>query len=176
MDLKEKFIKGRRVYDGKLLKVHRDVIAMPDGRQKIREVIRHSGASVIVPHLGNYRFVMVRQFRYALGRETLEFPAGRLDVGEDPLICARRELKEETGYSAGRWEEMLMIHPAPGYSDEQLWIFKAEELKPGKNNLDSDELVQVVELSLDELMERLSKGKITDAKTVTALLFLKCWL
>ena len=173
MDLKEEFIRGQRVYDGKLLKVHRDVIAMPDGHEEIREVIRHSGASVIVPHLGNQRFVMVRQFRYALGRETLEFPAGRLDAGEDPLVCARRELKEETGYSAGYWEEIMTIHPAPGYSDEQIWIFRAEELKSGENNLDSDELVKVVELSLDELLERLKKGRITDAKTVAALLCLK---
>lgn len=173
VDLTERFLHGERVYDGKLLKVHRDTVAMPNGHEEVREVIRHCGASVIVPHLGDDRYVLVRQYRYALGRETLEFPAGRLDPGEEPLDSARRELKEETGYLATRWEELFQIHPAPGYSDERLWIYLAEDLQAGQNSPDPDELVLVVEMSLDEILRRLKKGEITDSKTVAALLYLQ---
>lgn len=175
MDFTEKFLRGKRVYDGKLLKVHRDVIAMPDGHEEVREVIRHTGAAVIVPHLGDGLYILVRQYRYALGCETLEFPAGRLDPGEDPLESARRELQEETGYQARRWDLLFQLHPAPGYSDERLWIYLAEDLQPGQSSPDADELLLTVKMSLDEALNKLRAGQITDAKTVAALLFLKAY-
>ena len=172
MDLTEKYLRGERVYDGKVLKVHSDIVAMPDGHEEVREIIRHSGAAVVVPQLDENRFVMVRQFRYAINRETLEFPAGRLDPGESPLECARRELAEETGYQARQWDYLFSIHPAPGYSDEQLWLYRARDLLPGQQNPDPDEIVLVTERSMDELQHKLEKGEITDSKTVSALLYL----
>jgi len=172
-NLIETFLSGQRVYDGKLLKVHRDVVRLTDGKEEVREVLRHPGAAVVVPHLGQNRFVLVRQFRYAINRETLEFPAGRLDPDEEPLVCAQRELSEETGYSAGRWQHLFSLHPAPGYTDERLEIFLAEQLRPGPTNPDEDENLVIVEGNLDQLIQWFQEGKISDAKTCAALLYLK---
>jgi ADP-ribose pyrophosphatase len=173
MKLTEEFLHGERVYDGKLLKVHRDVVRLPSGKEEIREVIRHPGAAVVVPHLGGGRFVLVRQFRYALNRETLEFPAGRLDASESPLRCAKRELAEETGYLSKRWKRLFTLHPAPGYTDEILHIFLAESLQPGASHPDDDENLLIVEATLEQLLNKLRKGQITDSKTSAAILFLK---
>ena len=174
-NLRETFLSGQRVFDGKLLKVHRDVVRLLNGHEEVREVLRHPGAAVVVPHLGQNRFVLVRQFRYAINRETLEFPAGRLDPEEEALVCAQRELSEETGYAARRWQHLFSLHPAPGYTDERLEIFLAEELQPGSTNPDDDENLVTVEVNLDKLIEWLQEGKITDAKTCTALLYLKAY-
>lgn len=175
MELTEKFVRGEKVYDGKLLQVHRDIVALPDGSEEVREVIRHPGAAVVVPHLGHGRLVLVRQFRYALNRETLEFPAGRLDPQEDPLDCARRELAEETGYLAGKWRHLFSLHPAPGYTDERLEIYLAEDLSTGESHPDDDERVQLIEASFDQLVDWFQQGKITDSKTCAALLYLKAF-
>jgi len=175
VNLIEKFLRGEIVFDGKLLEVHRDIVAMPDGHEEVREVIRHSGAAVIIPSLGDDKYVLVRQYRHALGRETLEFPAGRLDPGENPADCALRELTEETGYRAGKLEFLFNVHPAPGYTDELLWIYHASELTPGESRPDPDEIVFMVEMSLDELLHRFKNGEITDSKTLNALLYLKCF-
>ncbi|TKJ37627.1 ADP-ribose pyrophosphatase [candidate division LCP-89 bacterium B3_LCP] len=176
MDFEEKFKSGGLVFDGKLLKLHRDIIRKPDGREEIREVIRHPGAAVIVPRLRDGRFVLVRQFRYALNRETVEFPAGKLDPGEDPLFCAQRELKEETGYYADDLKLLLKMQPAPAYSDEILWIYSAEDLTAGKNSPDSDELVSVELYTMDALFALYKRGEISDGKTVAALLHCKLFL
>lgn len=175
MNFKETFLRGDCVFDGKLLKVYRDVIATPDGCEEIREIIRHPGAAVIVPQLDDGRFVLVRQFRYALGRETLEFPAGKLDPGEKPLICAERELEEETGYKAKNWELLLKTHPLPGYSDELHWIYRARHLIPGARNPDPDEWVRVETSSAEDLLDLMQKGDITDGKTITAFLYVTCF-
>lgn len=175
MNLKETFLSGDRVYDGKLLKVHRDVVAMSGGREEIREVIRHPGAAVIVPQLDDGRFVLVRQFRYALGEEILEFPAGKLDQGEDPLPCAQRELREETGYQAGEWELLLKTHPLPGYSDELHYIYHARNLIPGASHPDPDERVCVETVSAEDLFSLVEKGGITDGKTIIASLYVQCF-
>ncbi|MFH1862245.1 MAG: NUDIX hydrolase [bacterium] len=173
MDLIEKFLHGEQVFDGKLLKVYRDVVAMSDHHEEIREVIRHPGASVIVPRLANGRYVMVRQYRHAVGEVMLEFPAGRLDSGENPLLCAQRELVEETGYRAANWTLLFRFHPAPGYSDEILWVYLAENLTSGKSQPEPDEELMVTEFSPNELLQRFRAGEITDSKTVAALLFLE---
>lgn len=175
MQLTEIFKQGEKTFDGKLLKVHRDIVRMPDGREEVREVLRHPGAAVVVPHLGAGRYVLVRQFRYAIGTETVEFPAGRLDDGEDPLACARRELAEETGFRAQRWKLLFHLHPAPGYTDELLYIYLADGLTAGENHPDADELVLSEQATLDQLVIWFQEGKITDAKTAAAILFLKAF-
>lgn len=172
-NLTETFLRGGRVYDGKLLKVHRDIVRLPDGGEEVREVLRHPGAAVVVPHLGQNRFVLVRQFRYAINYETIEFPAGRLDPQEEPLACAKRELSEETGYMAGVWKHLFSLHPAPGYTDERLEIFLAEQLVPGPSSPDADENLLIVECNLDQLVSLFQEGKITDSKTCSAILYLK---
>jgi ADP-ribose pyrophosphatase len=175
LDLTEKLKTSAKVYDGKLLQVYRDVVTMAPGTEEIREVLRHPGAAVIVPYQGQSRFVLVRQFRHALGRETLEFPAGRLEPGEDPESCARRELAEETGYQAQSWSKLFSMHPAPGYTDELLHLYLAQDLIAGPSHPDDDEQVLTVEATLDQLLVMFHAGKITDAKTLTAILYLQAF-
>jgi ADP-ribose pyrophosphatase len=175
LDLTEKLKFSEKVYDGKLLQVYRDVVRLAEGTEEVREVMRHPGAAVIVPHLGEGRLVLVRQYRHALGRETLEFPAGRLDPDEAAEGCARRELAEETGYQAKRWTRLFATHPAPGYTDELLHLYLAQELVAGPSHPDDDEQVLITEASLDQLLQMFHAGEITDAKTVTAILYLKAF-
>ncbi len=172
MELKEIYRHGACVYDGKLLKVFRDVVTVPGGNEEVREVIRHPGAAVIVPQLADGRFVLVRQFRYALGLETLEFPAGKIDPGEDPLSSAQRELQEETGYRDGAWEPILKAYPLPGYSDELHWFYRAVDLLPGSSNPDPDEKVEVETHSPEEIDRMIRGGEIRDGKTIIAWLYL----
>ncbi|MCX6639488.1 MAG: NUDIX hydrolase [bacterium] len=173
MDLTEKFVRGELVFEGRLLKVHRDVVQLPDGHEEVREVMRHPGAAVVIPYLDDGRIVMVRQYRYALSSETLELPAGKLDSDEDPLVCARRELSEETGYEANHWTHLFCTYPAPGYTDELLWIYLAEDLIPGPNHPDPDEQLLVVHMPLEQALLKIKQGQITDCKTLSALLFLQ---
>jgi ADP-ribose pyrophosphatase len=173
LDLTEILKSSRLVYDGKLLQVHRDVVSLEGGNEEIREVLRHPGASVVAPYLGDGRFALVRQYRHAIGRETLEFPAGRLDPGEAPLDCARRELAEETGYRTGQLRHLFSTHPAPGYTDELLHVFLAQDLIAGPNHPDGDEQILVEERTLDQLLTQFLEGKITDAKTAMTILYLK---
>jgi ADP-ribose pyrophosphatase len=172
VELKETYLHGACVYDGKLLKVFRDVVAVPGGSEEVREVIRHPGAAVIVPELADGRFLLVRQFRYALGIDTMEFPAGKIDPGEDPLNCARRELQEETGYRKGEWEPILKAYPLPGYSDELHWFYHAIKLLPGSSNPDPDEKVVVEKHSPEEIDQMIRGGEITDGKTIIAWLYM----
>jgi len=174
--LQETFVRGKLVYDGVLLKVFRDIVTLSDGHEEVREVMRHPGASIIIPDLGNGRLVLVRQFRYALDSVTLEFPAGRLDRGEDPETCARRELSEETGYRAGTLDYLFKIHPAPGYTDELIHIYHATELTEGKAHPDPDEELLIENHHIDGLLGMVKNGKITDLKTISALLYYRCFL
>lgn len=175
MELTEKRRRGEKVFNGRLLQVHLDVVALPDGVEEVREVIRHPGAAVVVPHLGDGKFIFVRQYRYAIDRETLEFPAGRLDPQEDPEICARRELAEETGFTARRWKLLFCLHPAPGYTDELLHIYLAEGLEAGPDHPDADQRVLTLEVSLEQMMAWFHEGKITDGKTCAAMLYMKAF-
>jgi ADP-ribose pyrophosphatase len=175
LDLTEKLKSSEKVYHGRLLQIYRDIVTLSHGAEEIREVMRHPGAAVIVPYLGDGRYVLVRQFRHALGRETLEFPAGRLDPGEDPENCARRELAEETGYQARRWRKLFSTHPAPGYTDELLHIYLAQELTAGPNHPDDDEQLLAIELTSVQLVHKFQTGEITDSKTVAAILYMRAF-
>src|SRR3979411_1239037 len=127
-DLTEHFIAGERVYDGVLFRVHRDVVRLPDGRQGVREYIRHPGAVAIVPLFDDGRVLLERQFRYPHGREFIEIPAGKLEPAEPHLATAKRELLEETGYAAAEWKRLTVIHTAIAYTDETIEIFLAKKL------------------------------------------------
>lgn len=168
-DLTETQLSSRSVYRGGLLHVKEDRVALPDGRQATREYIVHPGAVVVVPLLNNGDVIMERQFRYPLRRDLYELPAGKLDPGEDPLRCGQRELLEETGYIAAKWRFLATIHPCIGYSDESMSLYLAEELTPGEHNRDGDEFLEIFTLSLDEALEWVRRGRITDVKTVIGL-------
>ena len=167
--LLEKRLSGANVFQGVLLDVWRDEVALPDGTTSIREYIRHPGAALIVPQLDDGQLIFVRQFRYALGRVMVELPAGKLDPGEDPEVAAARELAEETGYHPGQLTHLGLIHPCIGYSDEQIEIYLATELELGKGASERGEFLEPFELGLPEALEWVREGQITDVKTIIAL-------
>ncbi|MBY0578347.1 MAG: NUDIX hydrolase [Burkholderiales bacterium] len=168
-NLLEETIESSLVYDGDLLKVRRDNVKLPNGRSGIREYIRHPGAVVVIAFLENGKLLMERQFRYPLGRVFVEMPAGKIDSGEDPLQCAKRELLEETGFTAASWREITTVHPCIGYSDEKLIYFHAADLSFSGKNLDEEEFIEHMELSLTDALDGVKRGEITDVKTVVGL-------
>ena len=176
-DLTEHLIAGERVYDGVLLKVHRDVVRLPDGSQGTREYIRHPGAVAIVPVFDDGRVLLERQFRYPHRRVFIELPAGKLEPGEPHLDTAKRELLEETGYSTAEWTRLGTIHTAIAYTDEAIELFLAKKLKnEGKIRLDAGEFVETVSVPFDAAIEMVRDGRITDAKSVAGLLWMKVFL
>jgi ADP-ribose pyrophosphatase len=172
-DLSERRIAGEQVFDGVLLKVHRDEVRLPDGSRGIREYIRHPGAVAIVPLFDDGRVLLERQFRYPHNREFLEIPAGKIDPGEAHLDTAKRELLEETGYEAGEWTRIGVIHTAIAFTDEAIELFLARKLTHVGANLDAGEFLETLKVSLGEAIAMIRDGRITDAKTVAALLLLE---
>ena len=171
--LHESALDSERVFDGALLKVWRDRVRLPNGGESVREYVRHPGAVVVVAQLPDGSLLFERQFRYPLRRAFLELPAGKIDAGEDILVCAKRELREETGYEAAEWRHLGVMHPCIGYSDERIEIFAARGLHlAGEKTLDHNEFLEVVELSPDEARQAVWDGRITDAKTITSLFWL----
>ena len=170
-DLSEHFVAGERVFDGALLKVHRDEVRLPDGGRGAREYIRHPGAVAIVPLFDDGRVLLERQFRYPNRRVFIEIPAGKLEPGEPPLDTARRELLEETGYSAGDWSRLGVIHTAIAYTDEAIQLYLARNLTQGSSKLDQGEFLETFTVPFEEAIAMVRDGRITDAKSVAGLLW-----
>jgi ADP-ribose pyrophosphatase len=171
--LKETQLDSALAYDGHFIKVQRDAIRLPDGKTSTREYIRHPGAVVIIPLLDDGRVLLERQFRYPLHQVFIEFPAGKIDPNEDPLDCAKRELQEETGYTATDWRFACTIHNAIAYSDEHLDIFVAQGLTAGESRLDDGEFLETFAATLDDMLQWIREGKITDVKTVIGTFWLE---
>jgi ADP-ribose pyrophosphatase len=171
--LRETRIEGELAYDGHFLKVSRDRIKLPDGSESVRELIRHPGAVVILPLLPDGRVLLERQFRYPNDRVFIEFPAGKIDPGEEALATAKRELEEETGYTAKEWNFVCTIHNAIAYSDEHLDIFLARDLTAGEAKLDEGEFLELFTATVPELLEMVRKGEITDVKTIIGSFWLE---
>jgi ADP-ribose pyrophosphatase len=161
---------------GRFLHAFRDTVRLPNQNLSTREYVVHPGAVMVIPMLDTpdgLRLVMERQFRYPVGQVMTEFPAGKLDPGEDPWLCAQRELQEETGYTARQWARAGVLHPVIAYSTEVIEIWFAKELSPGERRLDTDEFLDVFTASPAELMAACQQGRLTDAKTLTGLLWLQ---
>ena len=170
--LREERLSGKDIYDGIFLRMKQDKVSLPDGEEAIREYLTHPGAVAIVAILGDGRVLLERQYRYPIAKACIEIPAGKLDPREDHLVCAQRELKEETGYTAKKWSFIRRIHPVISYSTEFIDIYLAEELIPGKSHLDDGEFLDVFAASLDQLMSWVEGGEITDVKTTIATYWL----
>ena len=171
--LKETRIDGELAYDGSFLKVTRDKVSLPDGAKTHREFIRHPGAVVILPLFEDGSVLLERQFRYPLDQVFIEYPAGKIDPGEDPLECAKRELQEETGYTASDWQFVCTIHNAIAYSDEHLELYLARGLTAGEAKLDDGEFLETFRASVPEMLEMIRNGQVTDVKTVIGTFWLE---
>lgn len=168
-DLSETPLQTETVFLGKLLNVKRDLVRLANGHETVREYISHPGATLVIPVLDNNKLVMERQYRHPLQRTFIEFPAGKIDPGEDPLTTGQRELLEETGYEAAAWRHLTIIHPCIGYSNEAIHIYLATQLRAGEHCRNQDETLEVLTFPLGEALGMVRNGEITDAKTVIAL-------
>ena len=172
-DLKESTISTKVVYKGDFLDVRRDKVLLPNGETGAREWVNHPGAVVIIPILPNGKIALIKQFRYAVGSEFIELPAGKLDAGEDPEKCALRELEEEIGYRANKINFLANIHPAIGFTNEIMGVFLAENLEKTEHNRDNDEFLELVPTTLTEALNLVWENKITDVKSIIGLLWLQ---
>jgi ADP-ribose pyrophosphatase len=173
LHLKEVQVDSEVAYEGHFLKVQRDIVRLPDGKQSAREYIRHPGAVVILPVFADGSVLLERQFRYPLHNIFIEFPAGKIDLGEDPLVCAKRELQEETGYTASDWQFVCTIHNAIAYSDEHLDIYIARGLIAGESKLDEGEFLETFTATIPEMLDWVRMGRITDVKTIIGAFWLE---
>ena len=174
--LKETPKSSEKIFSGRLIDLYFDQIELPNGKSSTREWIKHPGAVCIIPILPNGNLCLIRQYRYGPRAEFIEIPAGKLDVGEDPLVCAKRELEEEIGYIAGKLTFLTNIHPAIGFSNEKMWVYLAEDLILSKQNLDQDEFLELYPIPVKKAIDLIYEGKITDVKTVIGILWLDKFL
>jgi ADP-ribose pyrophosphatase len=152
----------------RIVAIVEQALRLPSGRTVVRQVVKHPGAVVIIPQLEDSRLVLIAQYRFAVGATLLEFPAGTLEPGEEPLHCARRELIEETGYRADHWRALGIMYPSPGYCDERQHLFVASGLVPDHAAGDEDEVIDVKELTVREVERAIADGTLVDAKSIAA--------
>ncbi len=172
--MKYKLLKSEIRFKGKVFDHQVDEIEYESGNKGIREIAIHPGGAVVVPVKDDGKIILVKQFRYPLQKPLIELPAGKLDKDEDPLVCATRELEEETGYKAEEIKKLGKIYTAPGYCTEILHIYSAKGLTAGNHNREEGELeMEILELSLNEIETMISNGEITDAKTIVGIFYLK---
>ena len=173
MELTEKTLSSEIVFDGKIMTVRKDEIELPTGQTSTREVVEHSGGVVILAIYkkdNEEKILMVKQFRYPLSEPLLELPAGKLEKGEDQFEAAKRELREETGFEAAKWEDLGYVFTSPGYSNEKLYLYKATDLNFVGECPDEGELLIDYQFNIAEVKEMIKSGKISDAKTICAFM------
>ena len=169
MNFEEKTLSSTCIYDGRIMTVKRDEVELADGKKSFREVVEHSGGVVILALRGE-NILLVKQFRYPMKEVLLELPAGKLEKGEDPFEAAKRELEEETGYCANKWTDLGYVFTSPGYSDEKLYLYKAEDLYYTNCHPDEGEIIQALEFNIDDVLKMIENNEIRDAKTLCAIL------
>jgi ADP-ribose pyrophosphatase len=166
----EKTLTRKNIFNGKIIKLDVHEVLLENQKTAEREIITHQGGVGVIPITNAGEIVFVKQFRKPFECETLEIPAGKKEKSEEPLSCAERELKEETGITAGRITFLVDMYPSPGYTDEIVYIYKAEDLTYGDMSTDEDEFIEVYKYSIEEAVEMIKSGKIKDAKTIVAVM------
>lgn len=169
MDFTEKTLQSTSIFEGKIVKLRVERVALPDGREGVREIVDHKGAVAVVALDGDGNIMLVRQYRKALERTTMEIPAGTLEDCEDPLACAKRELKEEIKMKAGHWEKILDYYSAPGFCNEILHLYLARELSESFAEADEDEFLEVVKIPLATAYQYIFEGRIIDGKSIIGI-------
>jgi len=165
------------IYEGRVFRLTKENITLKNGVETELDIIRHPGASAIVPAYGHDQIILIRQYRHAIGEYIWEIPAGTLNKGEDPLECAKRELLEETGYRANFWEKLGVITPVPAYSDEKIHVyFAANLIKEGDQNLDEDEVLDVHRFKVKDVIDMIRRGEIKDSKTIASIFMATLWI
>jgi len=168
-DFIEKTLTTKNIYEGKVFSVKKDEVELFDGQNSLREVVLHPGGVVIVAKLDEETILLVNQYRYPIRHSSLELPAGKLEYGENPNKAAKRELEEETGYVAKKWQSLGFIYTTPGFCDEKLYLYLASDLEFTEQNPDEGEIIECFEYNLDNVFEMIKKGEINDAKTICAI-------
>jgi ADP-ribose pyrophosphatase len=168
-----RLLEKEKIYRGSIIELSLHHIQYDSGRKTVREIVEHPGGAVIVPLFDNGDILLVRQYRHPVEQEVLELPAGKLNKGEDPLLCAQRELREETGYEAEEWQKLTTIFSTPGFCDEKLHLYLAAKLSlhPEGKMLEEGELsLQTIRIPLNKAVKMIDQGEILDGKTITAIL------
>lgn len=175
-DLTEKRLNSQRVYHGRILDLFVDEVELPNGHQSLREKVSHLGSVGMVPLDQEGQVILIKQYRYPVEQELIEIPAGKLDPGEDPWECARRETEEEIGLIPGRLVKLATFYTTPGFCNENFHLFLALDLKKGDVNHDDDEFMVTKRVSLERAIEMVASGEIRDAKTIIGLFLAREWL
>lgn len=170
MEFNEKTLQSNVVYDGRIITVLSDSVELADGHKSFREVVKHSGGVVILAFKDEDTILLVKQYRYPIGETVLELPAGKLEKGEDPFEAAKREFEEETGYCANKWTDLGYINTSPGFSDEKLYLYLAQDLEYTHCHPDEGEIIQAYEYKYDDVLKMIDNGEINDAKTICGLM------
>ena len=170
-DFTETTVDSEKVFDGVLLHVRKDTVRLPNGHTSTREYVAHPGAATVLAFVDERTLLLERQYRCPLRQHFIELPAGKIDPGEAPLDTAKRELREECGYEAAQWRHLGTLHPCIGYADERIELYLARELTHVGNALDDDEFLQVFEATIDEALEWIRTGRITEPKAIMGLLW-----
>ena len=172
-DFTEKTLKVTNIFKGRIIDLNVHDITLPNGKKSKREIVNHPGAVAVIAVTDDNKMILVTQYRKALEKTIAEIPAGKLEKGEESLSCAKRELEEETGITAEKWTSLGSFYTSPGFADEKLYLYLAEDLKEGIINTDEDEFVEMFEVTLSEAEELMKKEIIHDAKTVFAVQYLQ---
>lgn len=169
----EKTIATKKIFSGRIIDLQVDEVELPDGNKSIRELVKHPGAVAVIAVTKEKKLVLVRQYRKALEKTIVEIPAGKLEQGEDPKTCAERELEEETGYKSNALQFVVSFYTSPGFADELVHLFFTDELEEGEVNMDEDEFVETLELTVQEALPLIETKEIHDAKTIYAIQYLQ---
>lgn len=170
-EIKETTLSSELIYDGRIMRVYKDKVMLQSGKESVREYIRHSGGASVLAVDEDENIYLVSQFRYPYASQTLEIPAGKKEYGEQPLVCAKRELEEETGLVADNIRLISTVYPTPAYTDEKLYVYLATGLKKTQAHLDEGEFLNVIKMPFAQALELAKQGKINDSKTLVAIYY-----